>query len=947
MRIPGCAFLVCLTGTAIVSCGAGHEGQEAISEERTKEAFAVSTQSAGPSFTLFESGQVRPLALSPDGSRLFAINTPDNRLEIFDLHHGSGGLRHRASIPAGLEPVAVAARSKHEVWVVNHLSDSVSVIDVRDPAKGRVVRTLLVGDEPRDIVFAGPQRERAFITTAHRGQNSPIDPQLTTPGVGRADVWVFDANDLGASLGGTPVTILTLFSDTPRALAVTPDGARVYAAAFNSGNQTTTINQRFVLEGAGLPPPTTNFQGIPQPPVGLIVKYNGAHWVDELGRDWDDQVKFALPDKDVFVIDATANPPAQLAGAAGYFQGVGTTLFNMIVNPANGKVYVTNTEARNEARFEGAGIFAGHSVRGHLHESRISVLGAGGVAPRHLNKHIDYGACCAPIPSTENQRSLAIPLGMAITGDGSTLYVAAFGSSKIGVFDTAQLEGDTFVPSAADHITVSGGGPTGMVLDEREDRLYVLTRFDDSISVIDLQTKTETAHVPMFNPEPESVVAGRRFLYDASFSSSHGDSACASCHVFGDLDGLAWDLGNPDGTVQLNPGPTFVDPLLFGDFPDFHPLKGPMATQSLRGLANHGPMHWRGDRTGGHDAQSAQPDSGTFDEEAAFKKFIVTFEDLLGRAEPIPDEDMQALTDFALQITYPPNPIRALDGSLTPEQQMGKSFFFSSVYTPLPTVPFCSTCHPIDPTFNAEHGVAVPGVFGTNAEYTGDGQGQLMKTPHFRNAYQKVGMFGFPEHPDFNPIDNGFMGDQVRGFGFVHDGSNDSIFRFISNLGFSVTNPFFPEPIPTAFPDGAAGDPLRRAVESFILAFDSNMAPIVGQQITLTSGLAAEVGPRLDLLIARADAGECDLVARGRLSHRELGFLYRGDGTFRGNRADAPPIPDAVLRQLVLATRQELTYTCAPPGSGERIGLDRDGDGFLDGDEEDHHTSPADPSSHP
>src|SRR5262249_54802713 len=80
------------------------------------------------SFTTFESGQVRPLALSPDGSRLFAVNTPDDRLEIFDVT--SGGLVHDGSVPVGMEPVAVAARSDGEVWVVNHLSDSISVIDV-------------------------------------------------------------------------------------------------------------------------------------------------------------------------------------------------------------------------------------------------------------------------------------------------------------------------------------------------------------------------------------------------------------------------------------------------------------------------------------------------------------------------------------------------------------------------------------------------------------------------------------------------------------------------------------------------------------------------------------------------------------------------------------------------------------------------------------------------
>jgi YVTN family beta-propeller protein len=57
----------------------------------------------------------------------------------------------------GLEPVAVAARTNSEVWVSNLLSDSVSTISLSGTP--HVTRTLLVGDEPRDIVFAGtPQR---------------------------------------------------------------------------------------------------------------------------------------------------------------------------------------------------------------------------------------------------------------------------------------------------------------------------------------------------------------------------------------------------------------------------------------------------------------------------------------------------------------------------------------------------------------------------------------------------------------------------------------------------------------------------------------------------------------------------------------------------------------------------------------------------------------------
>jgi len=133
--------------------------------------------SAQTTFVTFESGQVRPLALSPNGRNLFAANTPDGQLEIFNV--GVGGISHAASIPVGMEPVALAARSDNEVWVVNFLSDSISIVDV---ASRRVVRTLLVGDEPRDIVFAGPGRNRAFITTAHRGQQRTNPSIAAVPG---------------------------------------------------------------------------------------------------------------------------------------------------------------------------------------------------------------------------------------------------------------------------------------------------------------------------------------------------------------------------------------------------------------------------------------------------------------------------------------------------------------------------------------------------------------------------------------------------------------------------------------------------------------------------------------------------------------------------------------------------------------------------------------------
>ena len=895
-------------------------------------------------FTTFESGQVRPLALSPDGSKLFALNTPDDRLEIFTV--SALGLTHAASVSVGVEPVAVAARTNTEVWVVNHLSDSVSIVDVGS-TPARVIRTLLVGDEPRDIVFAGSGGNRAFITTAHRGQNRPgFDPQLTTAGVGRADVFVFDALALGATLEGTPLTVLSLFGDTPRALAVTPNGATVYAAVFHSGNQTSAISEGTVcntsqtnldnntVQGScslpggtmpgGMPLPHRSSDNVVRPETGLVVKYNAGagQWRDQLNRNWNNAVKFTLPDKDVFAIDANANPPAQTA----FFTGVGTVLFNIAVNPTSGKVYVSNTEARNEVRFEGPG-GGGSTVQGHLHEARITVLDGASVAARHLNKHINYAV--SPAAAGVKDNSLATPVQMAVSSSGATLYVAAFGSSKIGIFDTAALEGNSFTPDAANHITVSGGGPSGLVLDEINDKLYVLTRFDNSVSVVDPATKAEVDHLALHNPEPPIVVNGRRFLYDAYLTSSNGEAACASCHIFGDFDSLSWDLGNPDDVVVTNPNPIRVDNnfgSLFPSMKDFHPMKGPMTTQSLRGMANHGPMHWRGDRTGGND-----PGGDALDEDAAFKKFNVAFAGLLGRSGALASDEMQSFTDFILQVTYPPNPIRALDNGLTPSQAAGEAFFHSTM--PSDVFQPCNGCHRDDSS---------AGFFGSDGFSSFEAEPQFMKIAHLRNLYQKVGMFGMPAVGFFNSGDNGPKGDQIRGVGFLHDGSTDTVFRFLqatvfnqSQFGGAISNP-------GGFANGAAGDPQRRQVESFLLAMNSNMKPAVGQQITLSDSNAATVAARIDLLMARAAAADCDLVVKGSLAGQARGWYFDGS-QFRGDRAADAPLGDAALRAFAATVGQELTYTCVPLGSGIRAGVDRDGDAEFDGDEADAGTNPSDP----
>ena len=898
--------------------------------------------SAQTDFVEFESGQVRPLALSPDGTRLFAVNTPDNRLEVFSVAAG-GVLSRIASVPVGMEPVAVAARTDTEVWVVNHLSDSVSIVDV-SLSPPRVTRTLLVGDEPRDILFAGTLN-RAFITTAHRGQHRTDasisgvtgagDPQLTTQGVNRSDVWVFDPASLGATIGGTPARILTFLSDTPRALAKSANGNTVYVAAFHSGNRTTTITETNVCNGfqvsggtncpAGSPggvlPPATNAALAPAPEAGVIVKFNGTNWLDSGGRNWNARVPFSLPDRDVFPVNAntlTAGTP---------FASVGTILFNMAVNPTNGKLYVTNTEMPNLTRFEGPGIFGGSTVQGHLSESRITVITptfngggtdvtGGTVDPQHLNKHINYGLLhTSPganhaLINAQAQHSLATPTQPVFSSNGSKVYLAAFGSAKIGVFDTADIEDASFEtnfnPSAEspNYIPTVGGGPSGIVLDESnpgDHRLYVLTRFDNSVRVINPTTKATLATFALSNPEPASVVTGRRFLYDATVSSANGETACASCHIFGDLDDLAWDLGNPDDVVTDNNQPSASASL--PPSTTFHPMKGPMTTQTLRGMATHGGMHWRGDRVDGFfGTDDCNEGTGApCSEDLSFRNFIVAFEGLLGKHGTITPTQMQQFTDFVLKVMLPPNPVRGLNNTLNATQLAGSNTYFNTVTD---TVETCNGCHNTDPAL---------GFFGSGGEQSFEGEPQDAKVPHLRNVYTKVGMF-------FS------AGNQVRGFGLLHDGSVDTVKSFVGAPVFNLTAT------------------QEDQIQQFIFAFPTDLAPIVGQQVTLTSTNIGVVGARIDLMETRAGTvynslmlggavGECDVVVKGAFGSLPRGWR-RESGTspattiYRNDVNDT--ITGAALRALVTASNP-LTYTCAPPGSGTRMGINQDRDALLDG----------------
>ncbi len=856
------------------------------------------------SYTNFESGQVRPLALNSDNTRLYALNTPDGKLEIFDVSGETPALMH--SVPVGVEPVAIALRNDNEAWVVNHLSDNVSIVKLNTDLP-YVKKTLHVGDEPQDIVFAGRNNARAFVTTAHRGQHSPSDLDAMTPGTDRADVWVFDAPDAEME------KVITLFGMAPRGLAVTPDGETVYASIYKSGNQTTTAAHNYRVWGPtstinGKPGPNTDADGIVAPNTGVIVKYDGEHWRDVYGTRWDHQVYFDLPDYDVFKIDATAADPK----AVGEYTGVGNALFNMAVNPVNGAVYVSNMDARNELQYEGHGHRSDkQTLRGRFIKNQITVIKNGDVTPRELNSHLrDSNPDGSP---SENARSLAMPLEMAVDSAGETLYVAAYSSSKIGIFNTRELENGTFTPSEDNHIEVSGGGPAGIALDESRDRMYVLTRFNNSVAVIDLNEGRETQSVAMYNPEPDYITEGRPFLYDARFSSGRGDSSCGSCHLFGDMDGLAWELGNPDGVTTENPRGYVNFFMEMNALPVHHPLKGPMLTQSFRGMDFQGPLHWRGDKTGTYQV------AGESLEHAAFKEFRGAFTELLGRAEEPTEDEMNKFADFVMQMRYPPNPNRNLDDTLTPDAEFGANIYFNEKTTGFEAentgnvaMITCNDCHEVDPEIER---------FGTSTlmSFEGTEVSQDMKVAHLRNVYTRIGMYGLKLRKRTSTATE--MGPQVTGFGLSHDGAIDTLENFLSLNVFHVDTPDIPE------------------VMEYVTQIPTGLAPIVGQQATfnLTSQSdAALVSTMMAQALAHTfDSSvrkqKCDLIANGVIGGEERAWRFVDTGANTGSFVDMHGDASSFnrLRWTSLIPGNSITFTCAAPGTGERLAFDRDEDGIY------------------
>ncbi|MEK9765165.1 MAG: hypothetical protein VW274_01675, partial [Thalassolituus sp.] len=272
-----------------------------------------------------------------------------------------------------------------------------------------------------------------------------------------------------------------------------------------------------------------------------------------------------------------------------------------------------------------------------------------------------------------------------------------------------------------------------------------------------------------------------------------------------------------------------------------------------------------------------------------------------------------------LQMRYPPNPNRNLDDTLTPDAEFGANIYFNQKTTGFEAentgnvaMITCNDCHQVDPEIER---------FGSSTlmSFEGTETTQDMKVAHLRNVYTRVGMYGLKLRENTSTAKG--MGPQVTGFGLSHDGAIDTLENFLSLNVFHVDTPDIPE------------------VMEFVTQMPTGLAPIVGQQATfnLTSQSDAAL---VELMMEQALAHttdssirkqKCDLIANGVVSGESQAWRFASGGANAGQFVDMNGDTASFnrLRWISLMPGNSITFTCAAPGTGERLAFDRDEDGIY------------------
>jgi YVTN family beta-propeller protein len=657
-------------------------------------ATAATTSAAPQPATIghpsFLSPHSRPIAIHD--KHVFVANTPADTVDV--IERTSRKVVRR--IDVGIDPVSVVVRPDgKEIWVANHVSDSVSVIDLdsASPTRFHVVATVqdldarskaTRFDEPVGIAFANNQK--AYVALSSENKIAVVD------------------------VASRKVTKrLNITAQDPRAIAV--HGDRLYVVPFESNNKTQ-------LSG-----------GAKEKIDGDLVTFDAwehsirVNNVLSIGHRTDIVKHPRVPDRDLYVFDTKTDKLVKTVDT------LGTLLYGLAID-SKGSVFIAQTDARNDAN--GRAGTKGHGLkelenRAFLNRiTRVDFDGAAARKPKFIELE--------PLPPNhpDDDQALATPFAIRVSKDGSTLVATAAGSDKLFTVNAAsgKVQGRVEV----------GSVPRGIALESDEngkpERAWVLNAVDNSVSVVDVSESIKlrvTATIPLNDPTHPAFKRGR-IAFNKAAASTTGTFSCASCHPDGHTDQLLWVLQTP----VVTRGSQIM----------------PRSTMPVRGLRDTEPYHWDGipgDPYGGINSASVRkhvppncdvnvPESATrhlIDGGLAATMAMVGDKTKNDEGKPgrLTAKERDDMAKFLLNVTYPPAQRRAYDNELSTGARRGFELFnIIGDIGNKPGTMHCGNCH------------RMPFWVSTNTRGSG------MDAPTWRGAYDRflilpqgrLNIIGFP-----------------------------------------------------------------------------------------------------------------------------------------------------------------------------------------------------------
>ena len=523
-----------------------------------------------------------------------------------------------------------------------------------------------------------------------------------------------------------------------------------------------------------------------------------------------------------------ANPPAQLAGAGGVFTGRRHDPLQHGRQPGEREgLRLQHRGAQRRALRGPRHLRRRTAVRGHLarepdHRAR---------ARRRRRRRGTSTSTSTTTPAARRSRtprttsSLALPArAWRSSSDGATLYVAALRLEQgRRLRHGAARERHLRARAPATRSRVSGGGPTGLVLDEARSALYVLTRFDNAISIVDTgDAARRSAHVADVQPRAgRASSTGRRFLYDASL---HLEPRRLGLRELPHLRRLRQPGLGPRQPgrrrCSRNPGPFDAVPLGRSGSPRLPPDEG---ADDHAEPARHGEPR--------PDALARRPHRRQRRaERAAGQRHLRRgrgVQEVQRRRSPACSAATRQLTHERHAGVHRLHPAGHLSAEPDPQPRQlahaepaGRARLLLQrpisdiARRHLQRLPRARSA-----TANAEFGVASAGLLRhrrplrRSRPSRRSSRSRTCATCTRRSACSAWPHVRPADRPPASPVtflpapfnDNGFLGDQVRGFGFLHDGSVDTLFRFLSATSSPSGRATHPSRTPAAFTRDDAG----------------------------------------------------------------------------------------------------------------------------------------------